>query len=372
MEYRKLGRTGLDVSAIGLGLEHLNKKPLETVVAVVHGAIDRGVNYFDVVFSFPEFLDHAGAAFKGRREQVILTGHLGSVEKDGQYCKTRNVKESEVFFLDVLRRLGTDHVDVLFLHNFNTLKEYEAILKPRGQFELALRLRQEGKARSIGISTHNAEVALKAIESDHVDVVMFPINLASHAAPGRQDLLRACVTHNIGLVAMKPFAGGKLLSGARTLRLAGYQTGRGATRIKTTQPITPVQCIHYTLSQPGVSLALPGCTSVEQLTAALAYWEATDAERDFAPLVADFRQYIEGECVYCNHCLPCPVAIDIGQINRLLDGAQQQLTAELRAAYAALTAQASDCTQCGSCEARCPFGVSVIARMEQAAVLFGR
>ncbi len=371
MQYRRLGRTGLEVGAIGLGLEHLNGKPRETMVAVVHAAIERGVNYFDVVFSFPEFLDNAGAAFRGYRERVILTGHLGSTEKDSQYHKTRNVKKSETFFHDVLRRIGTDHVDVLFLHNFNTLKEYDAILQPKGQLELARRLREEGKARAIGISAHNAEVALKAIQSGHVDVVMFPIHLASHAAPGRKEMLAACVTHGVGAVAMKPYAGGRLLSGERTLRLAGYQTGRGATKVKTTHPITPVQCIHYTLSQPGVSLALTGCTSVEQLTAALAYWEATEEERDFSPLMADFQQYVEGECVYCNHCLPCPAQIDIGQVNRLLDMAQQQLTAELRAAYAALPAKASACTRCGACEGRCPFRVSVIARMEQAIALFG-
>lgn len=341
------------------------------MVAVVHAAIEHGVNYFDVVFSFPEFLDNAGVAFRGRREHVILTGHLGSTEKDGQYHKTHNVKQSEAFFLNVLRRLGTDYVDVLFLHNFNTLREYEGILGPRGLLELALRFRQEGKARAIGISTHKAEVALRAIEGGCVDVVMFPIHLASHVAPGRQDLLRACVTHNIGLVAMKPFAGGRLLSGERTLRLAGYQTGGEALIVKKKQPITPMQCIHYTLSQPGVSLALPGCASVEQLTEVLAYWKATEEERDFSPLLADFQQYVEGECVYCNHCLPCPVKIDIGQVSRLLDMAQYRPTDELRAAYAALPAKASDCTRCGACEARCPFGVSVIARMEQAAGLFG-
>jgi len=87
--------------------------------------------------------------------------------------------------------------------------------------------------------------------------------------------------------------------------------------------------------------------------------------------LADFQQYVEGECVYCNHCLPCPAKIDIGQVSRLLDMAQYRLTDELRAAYAALPVKASDCTQCGACEARWPFGVSVITRMEQAARLFG-
>jgi aryl-alcohol dehydrogenase-like predicted oxidoreductase len=65
MEYRKLGRTGLDVGVIGLGTEYLNQQPRETVVAAVREAIERGVNYIDLVFSFPAYLDNLGAALRG-------------------------------------------------------------------------------------------------------------------------------------------------------------------------------------------------------------------------------------------------------------------------------------------------------------------
>jgi predicted aldo/keto reductase-like oxidoreductase len=104
----------------------------------------------------------------------------------------------------------------------------------------------------------------------------------------------------------------------------------------------------------------------------LAYNQATDEEKDFSEVVADFQQYIEGECVYCNHCLPCPEKIDIGQTIRLLDMARQNLTAELRAAYEALPFKASACQECDACVERCPFGVDVIAKMNQAAVLFAQ
>ena len=134
--------------------------------------------------------------------------------------------------------------------------------------------------------------------------------------------------------------------------------------------ITPVQCLAYTLSQVGVSTAIPGCADLEQLAASLAYLEASEEARDFSMHLTDFEQYIEGECVYCNHCLPCPSVIDIGQVNRLLDLAQQAMMPELQAAYDGLASKASDCTQCGVCEDRCPFGVSVMDRMELAAEMF--
>jgi predicted aldo/keto reductase-like oxidoreductase len=370
MEYRRLGRTGLDVSVIGLGTEYLNKQPRETVVAVVREAIERGVNYFDLVFSFPEYLVNLAVAFEGCRDHILLTGHLGSTEKDGQYHKTRSVKKGETFFLDLLSRLGTDYVDVLFLHNFNTMKDYDRVMQPDGQMDLARRLQREGKARFVGISAHSIEVAIKAIESGQIDVLMLPVNLAANAVAGKRDVLLACAANDVGLVAMKPFAGGKLLSSERTVRVAGYQMGGAALKLKKATPITPVQCLSYSLAQVGVCATVPGCKDVEQLSAALAYVDAADEERDFSALLAEFQQYAEGECVYCNHCLPCPAVIDIGQIIRMMETAQQQMAVDLQNAYGALSARASDCTACGACVERCPFGVDVVAKMARAVELF--
>jgi predicted aldo/keto reductase-like oxidoreductase len=249
--------------------------------------------------------------------------------------------------------------------------DYEKAVNPGGPIDLARRLHQEGKARAIGISAHSVEIAAKAVESGHFDVLMFPIHMAANAVPGRRDLLKACASHDVGLVAMKPFAGGKLLSRQRTVRVAKYQMGGEALKLKKTQPITPVQCLSYVLAQVGVSTVVPGCANLEELSAALAYLEATEEERDFSPLLADFQQYVPGECVYCNHCLPCPSAIDIGHTIRLLDLAQQHLTGELQAAYDSLDAKASDCVECSDCVERCPFGVDPMAKMAQAAALFG-
>jgi len=80
--------------------------------------------------------------------------------------------------------------------------------------------------------------------------------------------------------------------------------------------------------------------------------------------------------MYCNHCLPCPVGIDIGETTRLLDRMEAPASgfdpSVLRASYAALSAHAGDCIACGVCESRCPFGVGVIRNMERAAVVFGK
>jgi predicted aldo/keto reductase-like oxidoreductase len=370
MQYRKLGRTDLDVSAIGIGTEHLYRQPREMVVSVIRGAIEGGVNYFDLPFSLPDYLDNLCVAFRGYRDRVLLTGHLGSTVKDGQYYKSRNARRCETSLLDVLARLSIDHVDILFLHNFNSVNDWDKIVKPGGVLELAQRLREEGRARAIGISGHYNAVVERAIDSGLVDVVMFPINMFSHAMPGRKELLDRCLRQGIGLVAMKPFGGGRLLNQRGTFRVPGYQTSGEAFKARITAEITPVQCLSYTLAQVGVSLALAGVKSDPELAAALGTLQATEAERDFSGLLSDFGRYVEGECTYCSHCLPCPEVIDIAQVNRLLDLAEFGLTEDLHLAYGALAVKASACTECGVCEKRCPFGVQVVLRITQAAQLF--
>ncbi len=370
MEYRRLGRTGLDVSAVSVGTEHLVRQPPETIAAVIQESIAHGVNYFDVIFSFPEYLDNLGRALEGRRDQVLLTGHLGSTVKDGQYCRNRSAKASDPFFRDILVRLNAGHVDILFLHNFNSVREWETVSRPRGQLEMVLRHKAEGRARFIGISGHNVEAIEQACSSGFIDVVMFPVNLLGHAGPARSRLLDLCVSKGLGLVAMKPYGGGRLLTARGTQRVASYQAGGESYKARFPASIAPAQCLSYTLAQAGVSTALVGVKSTDEVMAAVSVLDATDGERDFSGLLTAFGRYVEGECVYCNHCLPCPVAIDIAEVNRLLDAAHTAPSAELRASYAALAAAASACSECGACVQRCPFGVAVIERVRAAAALY--
>ena len=369
MNYTELGRTGLDASIIGIGTEHMRGQPRETVVSTLRAAVEQGVNYFDVIFAMPEYVDYMREGFQGLRDRVLLAAHLGSTDRGGQYYKTRTAKRCESSFLNVLRRLETEYVDVLWLHNFNVLKDWDRASRS-GFFDLACRLRDEGKARFLGTSGHYHGIMETAIESGLVDLIMLPVSMFNHAMPGRRALLDLCARQEIGVVAMKPFGGGKLLNRRGKLRVPKYQTSGETFQVKISSKVTPAQCLSYVLAQPGVTIALPGVKSESELAAALQMLEAGEAERDFSGLLADFGRYVEGECTYCNHCLPCPVVIDIGQVNRLLDRAELDLTPSLRAAYAALPVKASACTECGACTKRCPFGVDIIPRIHQAVNVF--
>jgi predicted aldo/keto reductase-like oxidoreductase len=351
MEYRKLGRTGLDVSAISLGMEHLQSPPATDVVDTVHRALDQGVNYTDIMIWKPAFQEVLGEALRGRRDEVILAGHLGVAHKDGQYRRTRDIPECEQLFQDLLARVGTDHVDVLFLSNVDEPDDYDGVMRPGGVLDLALRYRAEGKARYLALSGHEPATCVRAIESGKIDVLMFPINVAKDADPAAREIARLCASRDIGLVGMKPFNGGELF--------------------QREQEISAIKCIHYSLAQPGLSTCLMGVKNRSQLEANLAYLDATDEERDYTSLVDQFQEGVEGICVYCNHCHPCTVGIEIAEVNRLVASAGQGMSAGLQAAYDALEVPASECIECGDCMERCPFDVDIIAGMQRAVEVFG-
>lgn len=380
MRYRKLGRTGVRVGIVGLGTEYLEPASKATVTSVVHAALDGGVNYIDLFMASPGVRDNFGVALQNKRHQVMIAGHLGSVLRDGQYCRSRDKAESAKFFEDLLTRLRTDYIDALMLHFVEEPEDYETVFHPEGLLGLAQKFKKEGKARFIGVSSHSVPVALRMVNSGHIDVLMFPINPAFDTLPGdmtvegslkeilyhhsdaigkestlaREVLYHACAIQNVGLVAMKPYAAGVLFRDNPTSIV-----------------LTPAQCLNYVLSQPAVCTVVPGCKNVAEMNAALAFLEATEEEKDFSAINANAMWKLKGSCLYCNHCLPCPVGIDIGTTTRITDTAGYEINDNIVSEYEALSVKASACTECGVCMERCPFGVDVIDNMNRAMDIFG-
>ena len=378
-ERRPLGRTGVTVSAVSLGTEYLLNKPVGHVRDVIHAAIDGGTDYFDLFWAQPHFRDALGAAFAGLRDRVHLAAHLGAVAPNGEHEISRDPALALRFLEDFLARYHTDYVDVLLLHNINDEPDLDHVMGPGGLLELARRLVREGKARAIGFSGHSIPIARSALESGVIDVLMFPVNLAGHAISGRRELLVYCQERGIAVIAMKPYAGGKLLTPSRKLLIEEFQRGTtGSVDVPPAEvekragvtPITPVQCLAYALAQPGVAAAVPGCADLAELRAAQAYLRASAADMDFSEALADFAEPVSGECVYCNHCLPCPMGIDVGATIRALESASWLDAAALAEAYRVLLVGPSSCTDCGLCGERCPFGVDAPTKVLAAAARF--
>ena len=116
MKYRKLGRTGLEVSEVSVGTEWLEKKSPELITSVIRKAIENGVNYFDIIFNFEEHLTKVSKAIEGYRDKIVLVHHLGSSEYKGKYKKNRSIKSCTNTFEKYLEIIKTDYVDILYVH----------------------------------------------------------------------------------------------------------------------------------------------------------------------------------------------------------------------------------------------------------------
>ena len=382
MKYRKLGSTGLLVSEIGLGCEGFAEDECRNAKRLLDEAESQGINYFDLYASDPKVRASVGEALRGRREKFMIQSHVCSVWKDGQYKRTRNIDEVKAGMEEMLSLLQTDYIDVGMIHYVDSVKDWHTVADGP-VLAYVKELKEKGVIRHIGLSSHNPEVALEAVKSGDIEVLMFSVNPCYDLQPAsedveelwaeknykehlinmnpeRQELYETCQRLDIGITVMKAFGGGDLLD--EKLSPAG-------------KALTVNQCIHYDLTRPGVSTVLAGARSVEQLRQSIAYEDASEEERDYAPAFASFPNISwRGHCMYCSHCAPCPKKIDVASVTKFLNLAKAQgnVPETVREHYEVLPHHAGECIQCGACESRCPFGVQIMENMKQAAEIFGK
>ena len=383
MEYRTLGSTGLRVGVIGLGCGGFEEIDSAASRELVTAALDSGMNYMDIYDANPKVRSNIGYGLGDRRNEMIIQGHIGCWWNGESYERTRNVEKCKKGFEDLLTRLNTDYIDIGMMHIFDKMEEWEAV-QGTDYLQYVQDLKKQGKIKHIGVSSHNAEVALAIAKSGLVEVIMFSLNPAfdrvksgnspwdsktfDNMLPGidpvRVELYDYCAQHNIAITVMKAYGGGDRLLDAEKSPLK--------------KALTRDQCVAYVLSKPCVAVSLCSVDNAGKLDEYLHYLKATDAEKDYnAALAAPVAQACEnagkGECTYCKHCAPCPVGIDIAKVNKLLADAQQagKVTDELADEYKQLEHHAGECVGCGACETRCPFDVPVKEKMKEAEKVFG-
>lgn len=238
-------------------------------------------------------------------------------------------------------------------------------LRDNGIFAYVEELHRQGIVRHIGFSSHTPAVAEKLLDRGGIDMMMFSINPAYDLECGdaygigstseRASLFRRCEAEGVAISVMKPFHGGQLLAG----NTSPFHTA-----------LTKSQCIQYALDRPGVAAVVPGVRSMADLHALLPFLQAPKAENDYAVIGSFTPQEARGNCVYCNHCQPCPAGIDVGLVNKYYDLSRSgdKMAQEH---YGKLAIRANDCLHCGHCDERCPFGVAQSERMDEIAAYFG-
>lgn len=364
MEYRVLPHGGEKISVIGMGASVIGARPESEIIATVCGAMARGVNFFDLAGGHAAIFPAYGKALQGVREQVYLQIHFGADYTTGEYGWTTDLKKIRAAVQWQLDKLQTDYIDFGFIHCLDEQKDLEDYRR-NGVLDYVLQLKRRGVIRHIGLSSHTPALVNRVLNMGIIDIVMFSINpvydygqgdYGIGGTDGRQALYRRCEKEGVGISVMKPFCGGQLLDAARSPFKAA---------------LTKPQCIQYALDKPGVVTVLPGYGSCAEMEEVLGFFDTTPAERDYSAISAYAPQDALAKCVYCQHCQPCPVGLEIGLINKYYDLACLG-DALAREHYLTLDKTASGCVQCGHCNGRCPFHVDQMARMREIAQYFGR
>ncbi|HIQ78756.1 MAG TPA: aldo/keto reductase [Candidatus Scatomorpha intestinavium] len=363
MEYRVLPHGGEKISIIGLGNSSLGASGPEEAERTVALALENGVNYFDMAAADATPFAAFGRAVGSKRGEVYYQVHFGADYSSGQYGWTLELDEIKRSVEWQLESLKTGYIDFGFIHCIDELADLDAV-EAHGTLDYMRSLKEQGVIRHIGMSSHTPAAVNRALDMGLLDMLMFSINPAYDYQRGeygigatdeRAALYRRCAAEGVGISVMKPFCAGQLLD-ARTSPFR--------------RALTEYQCLQYALDKPGVLTVLPGVRNRANLTRVLGFLSAPAEERDYSVLAELNPGETDGVCVYCNHCQPCPMGLDVGLINKYYDLAR---AGDALAAnhYANLGKKAGDCVGCGHCDSRCPFHVRQSERMQEISAYFG-
>jgi aryl-alcohol dehydrogenase-like predicted oxidoreductase len=257
MTYRTLGRTGEKVSMMGLGGYHIgNQKDEQESIRIIRTAIDNGVNFLDNCWDYNggESEVRMGKALRdGYRQRAFL---MTKIDGRTRKAATQQLEES-------LRRLQTDHIDLLQFHEIIRMEDPERVFAAGNGMEAVVEAQKAGKVRYIGFTGHKSpDMHLKMLETAdahhfHFDAVQMPLNVMdAHYNSFGKKVLPVLVKKEIGVLGMKPMGSGMILR---------------------SNVVQPVECLHYAMNLP-TSVVITGCDSLEILESSL------QAARSFRPL----------------------------------------------------------------------------------------
>ena len=330
MEKIQLGKTELEVTKFGLGGIQLAKMSDDDAIRVVRTGVDLGINFLETARGYFDSEEKIGKAIKGRRQNLVIASKAGA----------EDAKEISEKIEESLKTIGTDYLDLYQYHGCDKEEAYKKIIAPGGVLEGLNKAKELGKIRAIGFSSHNLDLSLQIIEDGFFESVQLPIsfmNVENH----QKGLFAKAKAGNLGLIAMKPFGGGRL----------------GDARL----------CIGYILGLDGVASAV-GVDSIDHVR------QLVDLGGSSLELDENDRQQMEKIrlelgtrfCRACNYCQPCPENIKISQVLWVpVYVAQCGVERGLSKNTIEVVRNSGDCTQCRECEKRCPFNLEIVEGLIQ-------
>ncbi len=314
-----LGRTGITVNKNGFGALPIQRITKDDAAKLLRKAYDGGITLFDTARAYSDSEEKIGYAMSDIRNHIYITTKTAAQNADAFW------KDLETS----LTLLKTDHLDVYQFHNPSFCP------KPgdeSGLYDAALKAREQGKIRFIGITNHRLSVANEAVESGLYDTLQFPFCYL--CSDKDVELVEACKKSNVGFIAMKALSGGLITNSAAAYAFeAQYEN---------VLPIWGVQREH-------------------ELDEFLSYITNPPAmTEEIRTLIESDRKQLYGSfCRGCGYCMPCPAGIEINNCARMSLLLRRSPSAgHLSEAGQAKMMKIKDCLHCNACMSKCPYGLN--------------
>lgn len=316
MKKIRLGRTELMVGASSFGALPIQRLSKPEAVKLLREAYELGMNYFDTAHGYTDSEEKIGMALSDVRKDIIIS--TKSPAKD----KKTLLEDIETS----LERMKTDYIDLLQLHNPDTLPDPE---DPDGLYGGLLEAKRQGMIRHIGITNHSLERAVAAVKSGKYETIQYPFS--SLASEEEIALTQLAKQEDVGFIAMKGLSGGLITNAATTFSF-----------IKQYDNVVPIW---------GIQRESELLEFIEMEKNPPVYDDAMKAliEKDRRELAGNF-------CRGCGYCKPCPAGIDIPTMARMSlllrrSPYQRYMTEEFKEQMMVI----DQCLHCNACMSRCPY-----------------
>ncbi|MBC8016022.1 MAG: aldo/keto reductase [Sporomusaceae bacterium] len=322
MHYRALGKTGLKISELGFGGIPIIRLQTDEAIHVVKYAFEKGITFYDTANAYKDSEYKMGKAFHGIRDKVVIA------TKTQRRDATGFVEHLE----NSLRNLQTDYIDLFQLHQVAQEKDWDLLQSPDGALEAVIKAKEQGKIRHIGVTSHSLPMAIKLIKTGIFETVQFPFNFIEHAA--KDDLHEVARSMNIGIIVMKPFAGGVIDNAELAFKF---------------------------LRQYPDLVVIPGYDSVESIDQIIALYERPNRVTAEDTMLMDQYKADLGRqfCRRCEYCQPCPrgVMITPAMGYRIV---AQRMSPGVAVDFARKAMETiTECVNCGLCTTRCPYELPI-------------
>jgi predicted aldo/keto reductase-like oxidoreductase len=330
MRYSKLGNTEINASVLGLGgipIQRVDRGQAQEILAACK---EGGINFVDTARGYTDSEEKIGGYFKKYGRQGWFVASKSPARDFAGMLKDVRIS---------LDNLGCDYIDLYQLHNVATSEDMERVMEDDGAVAALEQAQRQGLIRYIGITGHKPEVLGPAVRSGRFATIQVPFNaLEQQSLP----LMKKAKELGLGVIAMKPLAGGALTAAAAAL--------------------------DQVINSKWVDVAIPGMDSIQQVRANCNVFKekvTPEQQQELADLVAGLGTQF---CRRCEYCQPCPTGLKISAMF-LFEGyyTRYNLKDWALERYATLPVKASDCVQCGLCETRCPYDLPIREMLKQTA-----